>query len=341
MSFMRVLSSAFVGVAATLTTASANARQDFEQDYRLEVFTPGAAAALLQLLEQRCLDLQTAIDLPCDDLLRNAVCNPLPPGGFAEIEALLRCADCVPECVGTGEPPPITCPGENRCGESALSACEALKQTLRAAAICHIGKKLADDPAAPISRPDLDRALGAAACAFLTECATESPLGGSTPPMSCLALVQCLGWADSGFRQHLTADFFCALFSSGCAGCYQELCALDGKGSHEECDLNGDGSVTCDDLKLLIEIKKGCACADTLGGGGGTPGDPTPGVLSPQEVIGLACAFFGPDGCAKWNGGGFDDCREIAECLVTIEDLPPDAICSILDGSCASSSRCA
>ena len=277
-----------------------------------------------------CLGLN-ADDDSCEDLIEAVRCS----GGtlsVRQIEAILRCSGCDAACLAAeDQKPEVTCgPAVDSCTGLPLDSCGLLKKSLQDALVCFIAKKLQEGDG-PIPDHEIDRALGLAACAFLTECATESPTGGSTPPMTCRQLVACLSMSPA-FRDRLTGDFFCGLFSGGCTACQQELCSLNGTGSPEDCDLTGDGAVDCDDLKLLIEIKKGCACASS-GQGGAAGGGPVP-ALSDADLIALACKFFGAGGCAQTSNPELLDCKDIAKCLQSIDGFPADALCSILNGSC-------
>jgi hypothetical protein len=141
--------------------------------------------------------------------------------------------------------------------------------------------------------------------------------------MSCLEIVQCLA-KDPVLKGLLTSDFLCALMKKTCAGaCVAELCGFDGlPGIGEKCDANGDGQINCDDLKLMIELLKACRCVNGP-------------ELTEDDIVNLACKFYGPGGCARTaNGGNPLACDQIALCLEAIEDLPRDRYCEILSGQC-------
>jgi RHS repeat-associated protein len=257
----------------------------------------------------------------CEDFIRFVECSLGQSLSPAEIEANLQCLNCNPSKCNAAPDGGFqaTCPSANGgCGGGALTPCEALKKTLADAAVCFF--KNPQVLPGESTQQALERALADAVCRFLTQCAS-----GGTPPMSCRGVIQCLA-PDSNLKSLLTANFLCEFLK--CApSCQADLCGFDGLPGNDpsqNCDIDGNGQINCDDLQLMIELLKACRCAAGL---------PPP---SENDLVNLACRFYGPGGCARSAVGGNPvACEQIAACLEGIEDIPRNRYCEILSGQCA------
>lgn len=251
--------------------------------------------------------------------------RPLTP---EEAVAIQICLGCTNNKCANGNLT-VGCPPANQ------SPCDSLKQALNDAIVCHL--KAINPLAPPTSKEllaEISKKLGKAACDFRKkleeeECPAES--GGTIPPMSCQDVIACL--QNSEFSGYLNKDFFCEFFkcTSGCT----PAVGLDQNGQFSApCDVNGDSTVDCDDLRLQIEMFKGLRCKV----GGQDPSD--------EELADLVCRFYGngttgQPGCFKNPNEANDprpaapDCLTVANCLMSIEGLSEAVRCKVLGGKCS------
>lgn len=258
----------------------------------------------------------------CEDYVRFVECSIGRSLSPAEIEAILRCLNCNPSKCNAAPDGGFqaTCPSPNGgCGGGALSPCDALKKTLSDAAVCFF--KNPQLLPGESTQQALDRALGDAVCRFLTQCAS-----GGAPPMSCRQVIQCLA-QDANLRELLTSGFLCKFLQCAPA-CQADLCGfngLPGTDPAQNCDIDGNGQINCEDLKLMIELLKACRCAAGL---------PPP---TEDDLVNLACQFYSASGCGRSAQGGDPQikCTKIAACLESIDGIPRSRYCQILSGQCS------
>jgi len=306
------------------TSAPGNASQS--TDYRIGCFpTPSQLAYVVCAFFNRCDSAPAQMD--CQAIfaaVEVGIGRPLTP---EEAVAIQICLGCTNNKCSNGNLT-VECPPANQ------SPCDSLKQALNDAIVCHL--KAINPLAPPTSKEllaELSKKLGKAACDFRKkleeeECPAES--GGTIPPMSCQDVIACL--QNSEFSGYLNKDFFCEFFkcTSGCT----PAVGFDQNGQFSApCDVNGDSTVDCEDLRLQIEMFKGLRCKV----GGQDPSD--------EELADLVCRFYGngttgQPGCFKNPNDASDprpaapDCLTLANCLLSIEGLSEAVRCKILGGKC-------